>query len=254
MTRPLAVARKILTDVTNNRQLNKPDSIRICLIEPHRLAYDHIVRILSADSALTVVHADLLRQKELVEPSLFILDAVGLDPPLAIFLRKLKLRYRKVKYLIITNSLSGSDAISILRLGIDGYVPHADVADSLLAAVRSLASGKIWLPSDIQEHYVQSSLRAYSGQSARQMDVLTPREEEILALTRQRFTNQEIASALQIQVNTVKFHLSNIFLKLGVKCRQDLTEKPSSPIFALHEPTNMPQGSKHSGAAAGKAG
>lgn len=254
MTRPFAVARKTFTDVTDNRQINTPDSIRICLIEPHRLAHDHIVRILSSDSALTVFHAGVLQEKKLVEPSLFILDAVGLDPPLAIFLRKLKARYRKVKYLIITNSLSPSDAASLLRLGIDGYVPYADVAVSLLTAVRSLASGKMWLPLDIQEHYIQSSLRSCSGQSARQLDALTPREEEILALTRQRFTNQEIASALQIQVNTVKFHLSNIFLKLRVECRLDLMEKRSSIIFAPHEPTKMPQESRRSETAAGKAG
>lgn len=253
MTRPFTVAGNIFTDASDNRQITRPDSIRICLIEPHRLAYDYIAEILSADSALTMVRADLVLEKKLVEPALFILDAVGLVPPLALFLRELKARYSRVKYLIIATPLSRSHATSLLRLGIDGFVPHADVAGCLLAAVRNLASGKMWLPSDVQEHYIQSSLRAYSGQRARHLDALTPREEEILALTRQRFTNQEIASVLQIQVNTVKFHLSNIFLKLGVECRRDLMEKPSPTIFALQEPINMSREPKHSVMARGKA-
>ena len=51
---------------------------------------------------------------------------------------------------------------------------------------------------------------------------LTLREEQILHLTRERLSNKEIAAILNIEISTVKFHLSHIFSKLEVVCRSDL--------------------------------
>lgn len=51
------------------------------------------------------------------------------------------------------------------------------------------------------------------------MEGLTPREKEILAALRQGGSNAFIASQLKVSDSTVKFHLKNIFRKLGVKNR-----------------------------------
>ena len=51
---------------------------------------------------------------------------------------------------------------------------------------------------------------------------LTPREEEVLELVKQRLTNEEIASTLFISVKTVQGHVSSILAKLGHKNRRVL--------------------------------
>lgn len=51
------------------------------------------------------------------------------------------------------------------------------------------------------------------------VEILTPREREILRLVAQGYSNGEIALALCLALNTVKRHLNNIFLKLGVRTR-----------------------------------
>jgi DNA-binding CsgD family transcriptional regulator len=51
---------------------------------------------------------------------------------------------------------------------------------------------------------------------------ISPREQEIVSLLLQGYSNQKIAEILFISVSTVKFHLSNIYAKFGVKSRYEV--------------------------------
>lgn len=53
-------------------------------------------------------------------------------------------------------------------------------------------------------------------------DVLTPRERELLADVMAKRSNLEIAEARSISSNTVKFHLKNVYQKLGVSSRRQI--------------------------------
>src|SRR5256712_3041168 len=55
----------------------------------------------------------------------------------------------------------------------------------------------------------------------RHPDVLTPREWEVLALLRERLTNEQIASRLSITLDGAKYHVSQILSKLGVASREE---------------------------------
>ena len=50
---------------------------------------------------------------------------------------------------------------------------------------------------------------------------LSPREQEVLRFLIQGRSNREIADAMDLSINTVKFHMKNIFGKLGVNSRKD---------------------------------
>jgi DNA-binding NarL/FixJ family response regulator len=73
-------------------------------------------------------------------------------------------------------------------------------------------------------------LRA-SGETARRRDVstatdLTPQERHIAALVRQGLSNRDVAAQLFVSPRTVDFHLRNVFSKLGVASRAELTALP----------------------------
>ncbi len=53
------------------------------------------------------------------------------------------------------------------------------------------------------------------------VDPLTERERQVLQLTAQGLANKQIASSLEISENTVKFHLSSLYAKLGVTSRTE---------------------------------
>jgi DNA-binding CsgD family transcriptional regulator len=75
----------------------------------------------------------------------------------------------------------------------------------------------------------------------RHPDILTPREWEVLALLRERLTNEEIAQSLGISLDGAKYHVSQILSKLGVATREEAAasrpeERPGSwarwPLWA----------------------
>jgi len=53
------------------------------------------------------------------------------------------------------------------------------------------------------------------------VELFTPREREAVGFLLQGCSNQEIAEQLAVSINTVKFHMKNIFGKLGVKSRSE---------------------------------
>ena len=75
-------------------------------------------------------------------------------------------------------------------------------------------------------------VRGQSGSRTRVAE-LTTRETEVLRLLEQGRSNKEIARALAIGVETVKWYLKNIFVKLGVSTRaQAVTESRRQNLFA----------------------
>lgn len=59
----------------------------------------------------------------------------------------------------------------------------------------------------------------YLGTCERLLDRLTPSEERVLALLMAGLSNKEIANQASVSVNTVKYHLKNIYAKIGATCR-----------------------------------
>ncbi|MNE70966.1 HTH-type transcriptional regulator AlkS [compost metagenome] len=76
---------------------------------------------------------------------------------------------------------------------------------------------------DLLSRFEQGKARAQSGDGAASagQKTLTPRELAILQLISQAMSNKRVALTLSISLETVKWNLKNVFLKLGVSSRYD---------------------------------
>jgi len=100
-----------------------------------------------------------------------------------------------------------------LKAGAIGYLMKTVTARELAAAIRSARDGKMTLSPEAAEALV------HSNEQARESDLLTQREHEVLKLMVDGLDNTEIAEILVVSLSTVKYHISNILAKLCVDNR-----------------------------------
>lgn len=108
------------------------------------------------------------------------------------------------------------DALNAVRSGARGIVFHGSPVPALVEAIRTVAAGRVWMPSELQSRVADI---LHEEPRAR----LTAREREITAHVANGLRNAEIARALFISEQTVKTHLGRIFRKVRVRDRIGLT-------------------------------
>ncbi len=103
-----------------------------------------------------------------------------------------------------------------------GVLPLEAGAEAISAAVHALAEG-LWAgsPALVKGMVSTRPLMSMDGTEEVVVNPLTEREREVLQLTAQGLANKQIAVSLQISENTVKFHLSSLYTKLGVTSRTE---------------------------------
>lgn len=130
-------------------------------------------------------------------------------------------RWPDVRILAVT-TLDGSDTVlPMLNAGASGYLLKDSSAADIVAGVREVHKGASSLSPRIASmliKHVRDSEPADSG-GARDLEPLTEREGEVLALLAQGMSNAEIARSLIVSEGTVKAHLGRIMSKWQVRDR-----------------------------------
>ncbi|MFA6139947.1 MAG: response regulator transcription factor [Hyphomicrobium sp.] len=137
-------------------------------------------------------------------------------------LSTLKRRHVPTRIVVYTGE-PGKDVLrQAVRLGAWGFISKSDEPSVLVDAIASVARGRISLP------YID--LQALNSDPFAE---LTSRERELLTALANGWTNLQIASRIGISRNTVKYHLKNLYDKLGVTNR--------AMAVALYMQTTMDQ-------------
>ena len=110
----------------------------------------------------------------------------------------------------------------MLRAGAAGFVLKGVPAEDLQRAVRVVAQGGAWLDPAVTARVLtvyRAAAPPAAGQAGRDLDTLTSRELEVLALIGLGKTNGEIAAELFVSEGTVKTHVNHVFTKLRLRDR-----------------------------------
>jgi len=128
------------------------------------------------------------------------------------------------RVLVLTVHESDEYFYQALQAGASGYVLKGATSTELIAAVRAVHSGGIYLHPAVARKLVSDYIQSVSseGTPRDRYDGLTPREKEVLILIADGTTNQEIARKLVLSPSTVQTHRSNIMEKLNLHNRAEL--------------------------------
>ena len=115
-----------------------------------------------------------------------------------------------------------------LRAGAAGFLLKGVPAEDLQRAVRAVSAGDSWLDPSVTGRvlstYREGAAPALPGA---EVDALTPREREVLALIGEGLSNTEIARRLGLGEGTIKTHVGHVFAKL------DLRDRAAAVVFAF---------------------
>jgi DNA-binding NarL/FixJ family response regulator len=128
-----------------------------------------------------------------------------------------------VKVLILTTFESDEYVFEALRAGASGFLLKDAEPVELLQAVRVVAGGDALLAPSVTRRLITRFAAAPEHRpSPVQLELLTAREREIMALVARGMSNDEIAELLTISPATAKTHVSRAMVKLGARDRAQL--------------------------------
>jgi len=196
--------------------------IRVVVVDDHAIVRRGLRQILSETQDILVGGEASSGNEvlELLERERFDVALLDIGLPggsgLAL-LPTLRRRFPRTAVIVLTMYSDQQFAVRAIRSGAAGFLTKESAPEQLVEAVRCVASGRRYVSAELAET-LASIVAGDAGEGAPH-ERLTDRELEILRLVAQGYTNGRIARELWVTEQTVKFHLSNTYRKLGVANR-----------------------------------
>ncbi|TDD61029.1 response regulator [Actinomadura rubrisoli] len=133
--------------------------------------------------------------------------------------RRITARSGAPRVLMLTTFDLDEHVYDALVAGASGFLLKDVTAERLFEAVRVVAAGEALLAPTVTRRLIGEFARLRPRPPSASLEVLTPRETDVLRLVAEGLTNAEIAARLVVGEETVKTHVSRVLRKLGLRDR-----------------------------------
>jgi DNA-binding NarL/FixJ family response regulator len=148
-------------------------------------------------------------------PDVVLLNFGGLRAPADVF--QLHQAHSETRLVVLANRPTAAECNQMLSFGATACLSKETEARDIINAIHLASRGMHVLPRSAAAGVGVETLNIQGS------DLLTPREAEVLELLQDGATNAQIAHRLSIGVETVRTHARNIYRKLGIGSRRELT-------------------------------
>lgn len=195
--------------------------INILLADDHQLIIDGITNLLKDEPIMKVVGhcnngVEVLKSLSKLTVDVLLLD---LDMPHMNGLQcaeEVQKKYPEVKIAILTMHEEKALIQKFIELGVHGYFLKTIPKDELIHAIKTIANGGDYFPSDVTKALLQKPVIIPDVLQSPLLAELTEREIEIIKLISQGLSTKEIGEALFISPRTADTHRTNIMRKLDL--------------------------------------
>ncbi len=205
--------------------------VRLFLVDDHPIVRSGLRMLFQAEPDLEIVGeadggAEAIVAVQRLRPDVVIMDVAmpgvnGIEAT-----RRIKEIAPETAVLALTMHEDEQYFFEMLKAGASGYIPKRAAPDDLVAAVRVVAQGNVFLYATLARFLMKDMVEhaTVAEADAAADDLLTAREHEVLTCIADGLTSREIAEKLVISVKTVERHRENIMAKLDIHNRVELVK------------------------------
>jgi len=206
--------------------------VKVMIVEDHPLMQMGIKKTLERSSDLHIVGEASTGKRAIeitdyITPDVIVMDFKLPDGDGVTTMKKIREKCRNTKVLMFSGFDDEQYVVKALENGADGYLLKNVGAAELVQAVHQVADGLNPISPQLTCKVMPIARKRMGTR-----DRLTPREKEIWKLLSKGASNHEISKELFVSESTVKFHVRNIFHKLGVKNRVEAARAAYDSIVA----------------------
>jgi DNA-binding NarL/FixJ family response regulator len=191
-----------------------PSPIRILVVDDHFMVRLGLIGAISAEPDIEVVGeasngAEALEFFERYRPDITLMDGILPDIHGVEVTRRILALDPEARVILVSINETAEDIHRAMEAGAMGYIPKSSEKDSIVHAIRTVATGELFLSPEFARRLAEREL----------MPLLSPRETDVLRLIAQGMANKQIAAELALGEATVKTHVRHILEKLDAPDR-----------------------------------
>jgi len=205
--------------------------IRVLLVDDHPIFRAGLRALLESQPDVRVIGeagngAEAIARANELRPDIILLDISMPDVDGLEALRRMQADHVPGRVLVLTMHAENEYLFQVLESGGYGYVLKQGVDTDLFTAIRTVAAGDIFLyPSAtalLLSRYREQKRALEDTADENHLDGLSDREREVLSLTAQGYSGQEIGDRLALSAKTVETYRTRVMRKLDLRHRSDL--------------------------------
>jgi DNA-binding NarL/FixJ family response regulator len=201
------------------------EPVRVLLVDDDDLMRAGLRSVLSSDETIEVVGEagdgrEAIAQIRTLRPDLVLMDIRMPDVDGISATREALAASPELKVVVLTTFEQDDYIFEALNAGASGFLLKRTKPEELIAAIHTVAEGESLLSPSVTRRVIDHmAAQPVPAVPSERLEVLTPREREVLELIARGLSNREIADAFVIEESTVKTHVKRILMKLRLRDR-----------------------------------
>jgi DNA-binding NarL/FixJ family response regulator len=211
----------------------KDTRTRILLVDDHAVVRYGIAQLINRQPDMVVCGeqedaANALTAIDKLKPDLVIADISLKDSSGLELMRNIKAQFTKMPVLVVSAHDETVYAEVAFRAGALGYLMKQEALEKIIAAIRRVLNGSIYVSEALGAKMLQQQVRGKTDLQESPVKSLSDRELEVFQLIGRWKKTSEIAQELHLSVKTIEYYREQIKHKLGLKNSAELTQHATS--------------------------
>ena len=207
------------------------DVISVLLVDDHSLVRRGFRRLLEDDEAMSIVGEaangiEAIRMATELKPKVVVMDLSMPELDGVQATKEIVKNLPGTEVLMLSMHAEDNYVRNALDAGAKGYLLKSAIDVDLVGAIKAVSEGK---------RFIGSGLKYVAHEQDEELNRLTSREKQVLTLIAQGKSNKEIATLLELSVNTVSVHRANLMEKMNIHRTAELV------LFAIRKGLVAPQ-------------